>query len=156
MLFDLKSQKNPCAQCPWRRENQGKRHPHGFYTKRNLLRLWNGLRTGKKPQSCHLTDPNHPDHIAVGCKPDSKPVECIGSVALLARELEHLGTLAPGDVIEPEHVDRYLAESKSRRGLTKAGLMYLLIERNLIGPAIPHPGEWLKSPDLTRPDEPDQ
>lgn len=49
----------PCAQCPWRTSNQGKRHPDGWYTKANLRRLWAGLRRGER-MTCHPTDPANP------------------------------------------------------------------------------------------------
>ena len=77
----------PCAQCPWRRSNQGKKHAFGFYTKANLRRLWNQVRGGGNAQSCHLTDPSHPDHIAVGAKADSEARECPGSVIVVKREI---------------------------------------------------------------------
>jgi D-serine deaminase-like pyridoxal phosphate-dependent protein len=49
-----------------------KPHRFGFYTKANLRRLWRQIRgadpLGCTAQSCHLTDPQHPHHIAVGAK----------------------------------------------------------------------------------------
>lgn len=85
---------SPCAGCPWRTANHGKRHPDGWYTKANLRRLWTGLRTGEAPgMSCHPTDPNNPVSEAAqaaGYKeaPDHAEVrECAGSVILQAREL---------------------------------------------------------------------
>ena len=75
--------KTACDQCPWRRSNHGKPTRGGFFRKDNLRRLWGQLR-GASPdsmggrQSCHLTDPSHPDHIEAGAKPDAKPRECPG------------------------------------------------------------------------------
>ena len=117
----------PCAQCPWRPENVGKPSPWGFYTKRNRTRLWNQVRGGG-PQSCHPTDPRHPDHVAAGAKPGSAPVECAGSVILIIRELRALQAIAGDGVpINGEHVDHYL---KSRpRGITKQGLIYWMVAR---------------------------
>ena len=140
----------PCPQCPWRVANHGKRTPGGFHTKRNRTRLWNQIRKGGAPQGCHLTDPSHPDHIAAGAKEDSTPRECLGSVALVVRELEFMKTLAPGDTITPEHVDAYLAVSKERKGLTQSGIAYVLMERQIFGPSIPNPGKWASSEEIGR------
>ena len=119
----------PCDACPWRVANHGKRHKHGFYTKRNLQRLWNQIRRGGGVQSCHPTDPGHPDH---GAKPDSKAQECGGSVILVTRELRRLAMLS-GD---PNHIDgkyipAYLALSRVNKGLTTTGLMYYLLSRRM-------------------------
>lgn len=117
----------PCAQCPWRLSNQGKRHAFGFYTLSNLRRLWNQVRGGGRPQSCHLTDPTHPDHVAVGAKPGSQARECPGSVILVRRELckmadEH-GVIG-GDTLV---LDRYF--KTRRRGLTRRGALYWIVQR---------------------------
>lgn len=45
-----------CLACPWRLSNQGRPTPGGWYTRRNLDRLWAGLRRGTR-MSCHPTDP---------------------------------------------------------------------------------------------------
>lgn len=115
----------PCAQCPWRRANQGKRHAFSFYTKANLRRLWNQVRGGGAAQSCHLTDPTHPDHIAAGCKPISEARECPGSVIVVLREV---GKMANAEkVIEDGGIARYLRERK--KGLTKRGILYWVVQR---------------------------
>ena len=75
-----------CPGCPWRRRNHGKPTPGGFYRKDNLRRLWNQIRKGQGIQSCHLTDPGHPDHVAAGAAPTAQPRECAGSIALVHRE----------------------------------------------------------------------
>ena len=116
----------PCDQCPWRLKNQGKRHKFGFYTKSNLQRLWNEIRQGGRAQSCHLTDPQHPDHIAVGAKPGAQANECPGSVILIRRELELLG--GPERDITEERLKAYRAD-KSKRRLKKTGLFYWVLER---------------------------
>ena len=72
-----------CPRCPWRIANHGKRTPGGFYTKKNLQRLWSQVRRGLKPQSCHMTDPSHPDHVAAGAPLSAQVHECPGSVALV-------------------------------------------------------------------------
>lgn len=120
----------PCEQCPWRTANQGTKHPYGFYTKKNLTRLWNQIRKGGSAQSCHLTDPAHPDHVAAGCAENAVAKECPGSVILVLRELT---SLQPKDKspIDPEHADAYLKRRK--RGLTKYGLWYWLVSRITFG-----------------------
>ena len=126
--------RSPCDQCPWRKSNQGTRHKFGFYRKDNLTRLWNALRRGGAGQSCHPTDPRHPDHVACGAKPGSKPQECIGAVILIMRELEQIDEIrkkAGDKVIEPKHIDQYLATRK--KGLTRKGLHYWMIARVMLG-----------------------
>ena len=115
----------PCAQCPWRISNQGKRHAFGFYTKANLTRLWNQLRGGGKPQSCHLTDPSHPDHVAVGARADAKAKECPGSVIVVLREVRLMAN-ADG-LIDDAGLAKYRATQC--RGLTKQGILYWVIQR---------------------------
>ena len=127
----------PCAQCPWRRANHGKRHFAGFYTKRNLRRLWNQIRRGGGRQSCHITDPGHPDHVRAGAKEDrgkKKPEECFGSLIIVQRELRRrLVGDGDGDTVMPEDIDRYIS-LYSRRGLTKMGLAYYLLSRQMDPP----------------------
>jgi hypothetical protein len=115
----------PCAQCPWRLANQGKRHANGFYTKANLRRLWNQVRQGGAPQSCHLTDPTHPDHVANGCKPGSTPQECPGSIILIQREFARAAN--EKHEISNESVATYLRWRK--RGITKKGFLYWALQR---------------------------
>lgn len=116
---------NPCAQCPWRLSNQGKRHKFGFYTGANLRRLWNQIRKGGGMQSCHLTDPSHPDHVASGCKETAKARECPGSVIVVVREVKKLA--GENNFIDGEGVERYL--KLRRKGLTRAGILYWVISR---------------------------
>lgn len=117
--------KKPCAQCPWRLSNQGKRHFGSFYTKANLRRLWNQVRGGGAKQSCHLTDPSHPDHIKAGAKETSEAVECPGSVILINRELRKMSD--ENGVISDESLDRYRKTRK--KGLMKTGILYWVVER---------------------------
>lgn len=121
----------PCAQCPWRTANQGKRTPWGFYSKANLKRMWSGIRRayGGEAQSCHPTDTSHPDHIAAGAKGD-KPVECAGSVIVVMRELQKLAD--EDNCITPESCDKYLAETKGF-GLTRAGIQHWALYRYQLG-----------------------
>ncbi len=118
---------NPCVQCPWRKTNQGKPHPSGFYTKKNLRRLWGNLRRGGMGQSCHLTDPSHPDHVKAGAPENGKPQECPGSVVLIIRELKRLEALGTNGVIDQMAITKYMATRK--RGLTRTGLVYWIMQR---------------------------
>lgn len=120
----------PCQHCPWRAANHGKKTPWGFYTRANLQRLWNQIRRGGNPQSCHPTDPSHPDHIAAGAKPGSKPIECAGSVILVYREFEKLQNCGGGEINE-QALKRYFVEH--RDGLTKSGILYWVVSRYQFG-----------------------
>lgn len=122
-----KKPRKPCAQCPWRLENQGRPHESGFYTKKNLVRLWNQVRGGGNQQSCHLTDPSHPDHIKAGAKPGAKVQECPGSVILILRELRKMAN-PKGRIEDPT---MYLATRK--KGLTRKGILYWTMARLTLG-----------------------
>lgn len=117
--------KTPCPQCPWRISNHGKRHPNGFFTKKNLTRLWKQLRRGGKPQSCHLTDPSHPDHVTAGAPANATAQECPGSVILILREIQRLA--GDNGEVSPLTVDAYLRSR--RRGLTRSGILYWIVQR---------------------------
>lgn len=139
--------KTACEQCPWRTANQGKKHKFGFYTKANLRRLWNGLRTGNA-QSCHMTDPSHPEHIAVGAKPDSKAQECPGSVILIHREIARLA--GEEKCVDGPALDRYLKTRK--KGLTNEGILFWIVQRIQMA-GVPFMG-GAKLPDV-REDDPE-
>lgn len=136
-----------CPQCPWLISNHGRRSKGGFYRKDNLRRLWNQVRRGGRQQSCHLTDPSHPDHVAAGADPGAQPRECTGSLVLVTREIEKMRHMAmaanDGDEeIIPDIVESYLRENP--KGLSKLGVQYWLIHRILLsgvpmigGPPIP-------------------
>jgi hypothetical protein len=111
---------HPCSECPWRIANHGKKHKHGFYTKANLARLWREIRAGGQGQSCHPTDPSHPDH---GAKPDTETRECPGSVILVLRELQRLNDV--GGVEEYRKI--------RRKGLTRDGILYWGLARLKLG-----------------------
>jgi hypothetical protein len=118
----------PCQHCPWRAVNHGKRTPWGFYTRRNLTRLWNQIRRGGQPQGCHPTDPSHPDHIAAGAKLGSKTQECAGSVILVMREAQQIASYGTGGrTVDPAAVDAYF--HRHRDGLTKSGVLYWVVGR---------------------------
>lgn len=94
----------PCKGCPFLRANQGKRTDGGFYTIKNLKRLWAGIRNGTdgKLMICHATDPNA--HMT-GSPANPKPGQikegnervCLGALFLYKREeavLNEAGSLA--------------------------------------------------------------
>lgn len=119
--------RRPCANCPWRAVNHGKRTPWGFYSAANMRRLWNQIRRGGA-QSCHPTDPNHPDHVAAGAKPGSTPLECPGAVILVLREATRLASYgADGNTVDEQAIPAYLRNH--RDGLTKTGIMYWVVQR---------------------------
>ena len=105
-----------CQDCPWRKSNQGKPHPHGWFTKKNLQRLWGKIRDGET-MSCHRTDPNNvvPD----GGKPvpgGTIPAECAGMALLVQRELRRL---------EPDP----LGYDRRSPNLSKRGILYWAFSR---------------------------
>jgi hypothetical protein len=131
----------PCQWCPWRIANHKKKTPWGFYRIGNMRRLWNGIRRGGA-QSCHPTDPSHPDHIAAGAKPGSKPKECAGAVILILRELEKLAGKRD-ELIDADKIEQYLSTYDD--GLTRNGLAFWLLGRYQFGgtpfgtgPKLPH------------------
>lgn len=137
--------KTPCTNCPWRPENHGKRTPWGFYTRANVRRLWGQIRRGGA-QSCHPTDPNHPDHVAAGAKPGSTPQECAGSVLLILREAEKLAKLGKdGNTIDDQAVYQYLRRYPD--GLSKTGIAYWILGRMKFG-GVPFFGSGPKLPDV--------
>ena len=121
--------REPCVQCPWAVSNHGRRHPHGFFTKKNLRRLWNQIRGGGGVQTCHMTDDGHPDHCA---PPGATKHECMGSLILIWRELRKAEQAAgPEGELTPEGIDTYLGDPANRTGLKKMGLAYYCISRNM-------------------------
>ena len=145
----------PCPQCPWRKDNQGKRHKNGFYTKQNLTRLWNGCRKGDT-HSCHLTDPSHPHHIEAGAPENAKAKECPGVVILAIREMKK--ATEANNEMTPASIDRYLAARS--KGLSKDGLLYWGVQRYLMGgvpvmggpklPVVDHEDEAIGLPEYLR------
>lgn len=122
--------RTPCDRCPWRIENHARRTSWHFYTQANLRRLWRQIRGGGGMQSCHPTDPSHPDHIAAGAKLGSTPQECPGSVILVLRECRTMAIYSvDGQTIDEQAVKGYLARHKD--GLTKRGIWYWVVERQV-------------------------
>jgi hypothetical protein len=148
---------DPCAACPWRASNQGKRHPDGWYTKANLRRLWAKLRAGEN-MTCHPTDrdnPVSPRAVAAGYRvagEHAKTRECMGSVILQQREFTYLQDDCAVDLA------RYRREHP--RGLTQAGVL-AMVHRAMFGgaadsvrEALGHEGitEAMPAPNLNEPD----
>ncbi len=132
-----------CLACPWRLSNQGKPHPDGWYTKKNLARLWAGLRRGED-MSCHPSDPNNPiseNAQQRGYRPapdHSKARECAGSLVLRQREVTLLNRDHEGDT---------RAYRRARpRGLTRDGIA-AVVSRALFG-GTPLGGAPMARPDL--------
>jgi hypothetical protein len=152
--MEMKTADHPCASCPWRRSNQDKHHPHGWYTKANLRRLWNGLRTGKAPgMTCHPTD----DRIELPEGAKAVPAgievrECAGAILLVIRELRKLEAAAGSGETQVQNYFR-----STERGFTRRGLKYW-VARAIFGGtplalAIPNVSEdsEIHRPDLLRP-----
>lgn len=126
----------PCAACPWRTANQGKRNGVGWYSKKNLTRLWAGMRRGER-MTCHPTDPDNPANPVNGAcaKPGGVTEECRGAMVLVQRELERFQTIAKEDEGDTAGaLRRYKAENP--RGLTRDGLF-----AHLSSMAFAFPGE---------------
>jgi hypothetical protein len=108
----------PCAQCPWRTENQGKRHPLSWYTKANLRKLWKGLRRGER-MTCHPTDPDNPPEPGKRGAPEGVATrECAGAQILVQRELTRFGELLESGVDDPWGA----YQAQHPMGLTKIGM----------------------------------
>lgn len=133
---------HPCAACPWRIANQGKPHPHGWYTKKNLQRLWAGMRRGEASMSCHPTDPDNLVPEGQRPVPDSaKTRECTGALILMQREIMRFQNEAAGDI------GRYRRLFPG--GLMKAGLV-AVVHRHLYG-GVPMFGALkMSTPDLNQ------
>lgn len=114
----------PCSACPWRTENQGTPHPHGFYSKANLRRLWNGLKRGER-MTCHPTDPAMAEFEGYEKTAERERThECAGAQTLIQRELAYFGQAAK-DVDAGRAPGPAFNLYKMRRGraaMTRAGL----------------------------------
>jgi len=147
-------QSRACDACPWRKSNQGKRTSGGWYTKRNLRRLWAGLRTGEAPgMTCHPTDPDNPPSDAGAQAPeDAQTKECYGSVLLVVRELK----VAEG--LHAEHQERTAQVYRKVRpkGLTRAGIAHWIFRFAVNAPFLtggpPLPSTFTEDADIQHPD----
>lgn len=111
-----------CALCPWRLSNAGTRHPHGFYSKRNLARLWAGLRSANAPgMTCHPTDPRMAEFEGYERTAGAAETrECAGAIVLLVRELMRFQAITLDPDREETALRAYRREQP--RGLTQDGL----------------------------------
>lgn len=112
----------PCKACPWRISNQGKRHPGGWYTKKNLARLWAGMRRGER-MSCHPTDQTNP--LPPGFDPVPEHIEvheCGGALILKQREFMR----AQDVVIRTGAITDY--RRSTPRGITQEGMMRVVVD----------------------------
>lgn len=108
-----------CMECPWRTANQGKKHPDGWYTKKNLQRLWAKMRRGDA-MTCHPTDPRTPLHGKVRAKVQTR--ECSGIIVLVGREYKLYERLA---AVEGATIEEAFTKYRTTRpfGLTRMGLV---------------------------------
>lgn len=129
MKFDDRREIQPandraCKDCPWRASNRGRANEHGFYTAKNLRRLWVGMRNGER-MTCHPTDPRMAEYSGYE-KTDDAPVvrECAGSLLLKAREISLLNDL--GRAL-PKGADLMRAyRAASPLGLTRKGIKKII------------------------------
>lgn len=115
-----------CALCPWRISNQGTPHPHGFYTVRNLDRLWNGLRTADAPgMTCHPTDPRMAEFSGYEATAEREETrECAGAIVLVVRELMRFQAICLAD---PDRKDALLAYRREQpKGLGRRAMADLV------------------------------
>lgn len=121
-----------CSACPWRLSNQGTPHPHGFYDRENIKRLWAGIRTGEAPgMTCHPTDPRMSEFEGYERTAEADTTyECMGSWTIVAREVARFETIcrevdaakqAGAKFRSGEALRRYRAETKGK-GFTRDGL----------------------------------
>lgn len=127
----------PCAACPWRTENHGRRHPDGWYTAANRKRLWAKLRRGDG-MTCHPTDPLNPIPEGARAVPENATThECAGALILQQRELMYL----------QDEPDLQTYRRNRPLGLTRAGIAEM-ISRALFGGLPIVGGRAMSKPDL--------
>lgn len=122
-----------CADCPWRVSNRGRRNEHGFYTAKNLRRLWAGMRNGER-MTCHPTDPRMAEYEGYEKTEDAPVVrECAGSLLLKAREVTLLNSIA-AKIPEGKKVDvMKLYKAVSPMGLTRRGIIKIIEDTAFAG-----------------------
>lgn len=139
----------PCAHCPWRVANQGKRHPGHWYTKANLRRLWSGLRRGED-MTCHPTDPEMDVPEGLPTVPETaRTTVCTGALVLKQREFMRFQRIV--EAHEDWSLRQVHAEYRHQhpRGLTLDGLRSLL-EESVFG-GTPLGGVGMTRPNLNLP-----
>lgn len=159
---------NACAACPWRITNQGQPHPHGFYDRANIKRLWDGIRKGDAPgMTCHPTDPSMAEFEGYEETAERERThECMGSWVMITREVARFQaiclkvqaeTAAGAKLRGNEALRRYTAQT-CRKGMTHDGLRYWAMRlaivmpgQNRISPTI----DTLNDQDIGTPFAPD-
>ena len=144
-----------CDDCPWRRSNAGRKTKGGWYTKKNIRRLWAGLRSGDAPgMTCHPTDADHDTEDGSQAVPDgTQAKECYGSLLLVGREMNSFSglceTAAAGQGFK-------LYKSLRPKGLTRYGLMHwterFMLGHTIFGGNIPLPRTFDEDADIQHPD----
>jgi hypothetical protein len=113
-----------CSRCPWRLANQGQPHPHDFYSRANLRRLWAGLKNGER-MTCHPTDPRMCEFEGYEQQAGKSVTrECTGALTLIQREL-HLFMAAAKQATaagDTSALKRYRDERVRGQAMTPAGL----------------------------------
>jgi hypothetical protein len=149
----------PCAQCPWRTANQGKRNAHGFYRKENLRRLWRGLRAGER-MTCHPTDPMMAEFSGYeNTAGRAVTRECAGALILTQRELVRFQ--AAGEQADKAHTKDALVRYRSAvgsRAMSAGGLAeiaWIALTAGRLSPAgLPMRAMNLNEPGIGVPDLP--
>lgn len=132
---------NPCSSCPWLIENHGQRHPGGWYTKKNMDRLWSKLRQGER-MGCHKTDSDNPVPEGLPTvSPGTELCECTGALILQQREVTIYQDLCKAQGADA--MKQYRAERP--KGMTRAGMLEIL-SRAIFG------GTFLDRVKMARPD----
>lgn len=154
----------PCAVCPWRLSNQGTPHPHGFYDRANLKRLWDGLRTGEAPgMTCHPTDPDMAEFEGYEETAEREVThECMGSWIMVMREVAHFQSLckdvedeeAAGASFKPGEAYRRYRAAAGRKGMNLEGLASWAFRLAVVMPgqnAIRVNNQQLEDPEIGAP-----
>lgn len=86
-----------CETCPWLTKNHGRKHHAGWYTKANLKRLWNGLRSGDCPGVvCHSTDPARVLYGGVTpVSPGTEKRQCAGALLVIFKHMNEISKSKP-------------------------------------------------------------
>lgn len=86
-----------CETCPWLTKNHGRKHHAGWYTKANLKRLWNGLRSGDcHGIVCHSTDPNRVLYGGVTpVAPGTEKQPCAGALLVIFKHMNEIAKTTP-------------------------------------------------------------
>lgn len=134
----------PCKGCPFLRSNHGKKTAEGFYTVKNLRRLWSGVRTGEI-MICHSTDPNahetgSPAHPKPGQIKKGNERVCLGALFLYRREEKLMAELRDFKLYRKD-------PRAAKPPMTVSG--FLRIIDTVMFSAVSNPGIEFIEPDMT-------